>query len=178
MCYNLHYSTDDTWSILIHMPNIIISNIHHTDTACGCQIIQKVFFLENVWNVPSIFTLMIIETCFFLFDGFYQESYIIALYYSVLGFTIGCIQGALCIRRTRADADGRGRTRTFNFYLKEHFFFFFGHTYIYGPNWSETQGQTAWVTPPPPISKLYELYAHIPGWISTRTGNLQFDYIL
>ena len=77
-----------------------------------------------------------------------------------------------------ADADGRGRTRTdadilflFNNFL---FLFFFGHTYFYGPNWSETQSQTAWVTPPP-ISKLYEHYAQIPGWLSTRTGNLQFD---
>ena len=28
------------------------------------------------------------------------------------------------------------------------FNFFFLHTKIYGPNWSETQSQTAWVTPP------------------------------
>ena len=57
------------------------------------------------------------------------------------------MSGALCIRRTRTDADGRG-----------HFIFIktikknknIWHTYIYGPNWSETQSQTAWVTPPPP----------------------------
>ena len=58
--------------------------------------------------------------------------------------------------RTRTDADGRGRTRTdadgrgHFIFIKIFFFFFLGHTYIYGPNWSETQSQTAWVTPPPP----------------------------
>ena len=81
-----------------------------------------------------------------------------------------------------ADADGSGRTRTdadilFVFKKKIKKKKKNVHTYIYGPNWSETQSQTAWVTPPPPppISKLYEHYAQIPGWLSTRTGNLQFD---
>ena len=51
--------------------------------------------------------------------------------------------------RKRTDADGRGRTRTFYLYLKKNIYIFW-HTYIYGPNWSETQSQTAWFTPPPP----------------------------
>ena len=54
--------------------------------------------------------------------------------------------GALCIRRTRTGADGRG-----HFICKLLFFWGGGggHAQIYWPNWSETQSQTAWVTPLP-----------------------------
>ena len=67
-----------------------------------------------------------------------------------------------------ADADGRGRTRTFYFYLKKKKII--GIHISTGPiGASDRLGH-----PPPPISKLYEHYAQIPGWLSTRTGNLQF----
>ena len=80
--------------------------------------------------------------------------------------------------RTRTDADGRGRTRTFYFYLKKkkkkNFL-----AYIYLRAQLERDPESDRLghlpPPPPPISKLYEHYAQIPGWLSTRTGNLQFD---
>ena len=61
-----------------------------------------------------------------------------------------------------ADADGRGRTRTFIFVILFFFFFFFLHTKIYGPNWSETQSQTAWVTPPPHASWSHKYTYSLP----------------
>ena len=66
-----------------------------------------------------------------------------------------------------ADADGRGHFFFFTFYFFFTFFFFL-HTKIYGPNWSETQSQTAWVTPPPthhdPI-KIHIVYRLSPLFI-------------
>ena len=70
-----------------------------------------------------------------------------------------------------ADADGRGRTRTFYFYLKKKKI---GIHISTGPIGARPRVRPLG-SPPPPISKLYEHYAQIPGWLSTRTGNLQFD---
>ena len=56
---------------------------------------------------------------------------------------------------------GCGRTRTFFFWAA----LFLGIHRSTGPNWSETQGQTAWVTPPPPthhdLMKIYRVYRYL-----------------
>ena len=58
-------------------------------------------------------------------------------------------------------------------------FFFFAYIYLRAQLERDPESDRLGHTPPPhPISKIYEHYAHIPGWISTRTGNLQFDSIL
>ena len=70
--------------------------------------------------------------------------------------------------RTRTDADGRGRTRTEADIL-----------FLFKKKIKKKKKIGAYIDrlghPPPQISKLYEHYAQILGWISTRTGNLQFD---
>ena len=81
-----------------------------------------------------------------------------------------------------ADADGRGRTRTFYFYLTKQIFFFFffflACIYLRAQLERDPESDRLGHPPPPPISKLYEHYAQIPGWLSTRTGNLKFVKII